>query len=161
MNTEVFTVNQNKGKWTQAEHETFLKGFEIYGNNWNMISTMVTTRTSTQIKTHAQKYHASLSSDARARISENNVEAQRKHRESLSPNTKARIQESNTAAQQKHRKFISSDTKAHIRERNMAEQQKHRQKFMTEEEKKIEAQIKEYAANLPSAIDIDQLTVKI
>jgi hypothetical protein len=31
---------------------------------------------------------------------------------------------------------------------------------MTEEEKKIEAQIKEYAANLPSAIDIDQLTVE-
>ena len=31
---------------------------------------------------------------------------------------------------------------------------------MTEEENKIEAQIKEYAANLPSAIDIDQLTVE-
>ncbi len=31
---------------------------------------------------------------------------------------------------------------------------------MTKEEKKIEAQIKEYAANLPSAIDIDQLTVE-
>jgi hypothetical protein len=31
---------------------------------------------------------------------------------------------------------------------------------MTKEEKKIEAQIKEYAVNLPSAIDIDQLTVE-
>jgi hypothetical protein len=31
---------------------------------------------------------------------------------------------------------------------------------MTEEEKKIQAQIKEYAANLPSAIDIDQPTVE-
>ncbi len=31
---------------------------------------------------------------------------------------------------------------------------------MTKEEKKTEAQIKEYAANLPSAIDIDQLTVE-
>ena len=31
---------------------------------------------------------------------------------------------------------------------------------MTKEEKKIEAQIEEYAANFPSAIDIDQLTVE-
>ncbi len=31
---------------------------------------------------------------------------------------------------------------------------------MTEEEKKIEAQIKKYAAILPSAIDIDQPTVE-
>jgi hypothetical protein len=31
---------------------------------------------------------------------------------------------------------------------------------MTEEKKKNEAQIKEYAANLPSAIDIDQSTVE-
>jgi hypothetical protein len=34
------------------------------------------------------------------------------------------------------------------------------EKNMTEEETKIEAQIKEYAANLPSAIDINQLTVE-
>ncbi len=32
---------------------------------------------------------------------------------------------------------------------------------MTKEEKKIEAQIKEYAANLPLAIDIDQPTVEL
>jgi hypothetical protein len=31
---------------------------------------------------------------------------------------------------------------------------------MTEEEKKIEAQIKKYAANLPLAIDIHQTTVE-
>ena len=31
---------------------------------------------------------------------------------------------------------------------------------MTEEEKKIEAQVKEYATNLLLAIDIDQLTVE-
>ncbi len=55
MNTEVFTVKPNKGKWTQAEHEAFLEGFDVYGNNWHMISTIVTTRTSTQIRTHAQK----------------------------------------------------------------------------------------------------------
>ncbi len=101
MNTEVFTVNQNQGKWTQAEHEAFLKGFDIYGNNWHMISTIVTTRTYMQITTHAQKYHASLLPDSRVRMLENNAEAQQKHRESLSPVTKACIQESNTTSHKK------------------------------------------------------------
>ncbi len=73
---------------------------------------------------------------------------------------KACIQESDTAAHPKHQKFISPDTKACIQERNTASHQKQRQKLMTEVEKKIEAQIKEYEANLPLAIDIDQLTVE-
>ena len=79
MNTEVFTVKPNKGKWTQAEHEKFLAGFDMYGNNWHMISTIVTTQTSTQIRIHAQTYHASLSPDARASMLTNNAEAQQKH----------------------------------------------------------------------------------
>ncbi len=70
----------------------------MYGNNWNLISTIVTTQSSTQIKTHAQTYHASLLPDSRARMLENNTKAQRKHRESLSPDTKACIQDSDTTA---------------------------------------------------------------
>ncbi len=100
MNTEVFTVNQNKGKLTQAEHEAFLKGYDIYGNNWHMISTIVNTQTSTQIKNHAQTYHASLLPDSMLML-KNHAEAQQKYFESLSPETKACIQESNTAAHQK------------------------------------------------------------
>jgi hypothetical protein len=113
-----------------AEHEAFLKGFDIYGNNWYMISTIVTTRTSTQIRTHAQKYHASLSPDSRARMLENNAEAQQKHKESLSPDMKACIQESNTAAHQKRRQSLSLDTKACIQESNTAAHQKH-QEFLS------------------------------
>ncbi len=66
-----------------------------------MISTIVTTQTSTQIRTHDQKYHASLLPDSRARMLENNAEALQKFRESLSPDTKAGIQESDIAAHQK------------------------------------------------------------
>jgi hypothetical protein len=40
----------------------------MYGNDWHKISTIVTTRTFTQIKTHAQKYHA-----------KNNAEVQQKY----------------------------------------------------------------------------------
>ena len=125
-----------------------------------MISTIVTTRTSTQIRNHSQTYHASLSSDSRTQFLKNNAEAQRNHRESLSSDMKARVQESDTAAHQKPRQSLSPDTKACIQESNTASHQKQRQKFMTKEEKKIEAQIEKYAANLPSAIDIDQLTVE-
>ena len=103
MNTEVFTANQKKGKWTQAEHEKFLEGFDVYGDNWHMNSTIVTTRTFTQIKTYAQKYHA-----------ENNAEVQRKYREHLLPDAKTDIQKNDTAAHQKRRQSLSPDTKAHM-----------------------------------------------
>ena len=79
-----------------------------------MISTIVTTQTSTQIRKLAKTYHASLSPDSRARMLKNNAEALRKHRESLSSDTKGHIQESNTAAHQKRRQSLSPNTKAHI-----------------------------------------------
>ena len=127
MNTEVFTVNQKKGKWTQAEHEKFLEGFDVYGDNWHMISTIVTTRTYTQIRKHAKTYQASLSSDSRERMLKNNAEAVRKHQESLSSDTKGRIQESITVAHQKRRQSLSPDTTACIQESNTTAHQKRRQ----------------------------------
>ena len=66
-----------------------------------MNSTIFTTQTSTQIRTHAQKYHASLSHESRVHMLENNAEALQKFRESFSPDTKAGIQESDIAAHQK------------------------------------------------------------
>ena len=79
----------NNGKWSHSEHEQFWKGLNMYGNDWHKISTIVTTRTFTQIKTHAQKYHA-----------KNNAEVQRKYRERLLPDTKADIQKNDTTAHQ-------------------------------------------------------------
>ncbi len=126
-NTEVFTINQNKGKWTQAEHEAFLKGFDMHGNTLHMISTIVITQTSTQKRTHAQEYHASLLPDSRVRMLENNAEAQRKHQESLSLDTKACIQDSDIAAHQKRRQSLSPDTIACIQESDTTAHQKHQE----------------------------------
>ena len=54
---------KNPGRWTQAEHKRFLEGIEnimvglnIYGKNWKKIENHVKTRTTTQIRSHAQKY---------------------------------------------------------------------------------------------------------
>ncbi len=148
MNTEVFTVKPNTGKWTQVEHEAFQEGFDKYGNTWHMISTIVTTQTSTQIRNQAQTYHSSLLPDSRACMLKNNAEAQQKYRdslsadtkacilksdsvahqkcrESLSPDTKVCIQESDTTAHPKNRESLSPDTKACMLKINAKEQQKH------------------------------------
>lgn len=46
------------GRWTEAEHEIFVKAFnEITGSKkWKRISEMIQTRSSDQVRSHAQKY---------------------------------------------------------------------------------------------------------
>jgi SHAQKYF class myb-like DNA-binding protein len=46
----------NNGRWRRNEHIRFLGGCLQYGNNWKKVETYVRTRTSTQIRSHAQKY---------------------------------------------------------------------------------------------------------
>ncbi len=46
----------NNGRWAKNEHLRFLAGCLKYGNNWKKVETYVKTRTSTQIRSHAQKY---------------------------------------------------------------------------------------------------------
>ena len=48
--------SRNSGRWGKEEHVRFLQGCLQYGNNWKKVETYVKTRTSTQIRSHAQKY---------------------------------------------------------------------------------------------------------
>ena len=48
--------NGNNGRWGKSEHLRFLAGCLLYKNNWKKVETYVRTRTSTQIRSHAQKY---------------------------------------------------------------------------------------------------------
>ena len=45
-----------RGRWTEEEHKNFLKGIIKYGNDWKMVEKIVKTRTSSQSRSHAQKY---------------------------------------------------------------------------------------------------------
>jgi len=127
-----------------------------------------------------QKCRQSFSPNRKAHIQqEGNTTAHQKCRQSLSPDTKARIQEGNTTTHHKRRQSLSPDTKAHMLKIH-AENNENTlnlsypiqklafrktmlppiKKIMTEEEKKIEVQMKKYAGILPKAIDIDQTTVE-
>lgn len=53
----------NGGRWTQKEHDDFLIGLELYGREWKKVAIYISTRTSAQIRSHAQKYFAKLNKD--------------------------------------------------------------------------------------------------
>jgi SHAQKYF class myb-like DNA-binding protein len=50
-----------QGRWTEQEQELFVKGLEQYGKVWENIQLLVTTRTQSQIRMHAQRYFKKLS----------------------------------------------------------------------------------------------------
>ncbi|OMJ66405.1 hypothetical protein SteCoe_36762 [Stentor coeruleus] len=49
-------IDEKIGRWTKAEHRKFIEGLKIYGRNWKSISETIKTRSSTQVRSHAQKY---------------------------------------------------------------------------------------------------------
>lgn len=53
------------GRWTTAEHEAFLDGMRLHGREWRKIAQLIPTRTSAQIRSHAQKHFAKASQEKR------------------------------------------------------------------------------------------------
>ncbi|KAL9183622.1 hypothetical protein ACHAXT_004478 [Thalassiosira profunda] len=51
------------GRWTTEEHEAFLRGLKVYGREWKKVAVCIPTRTSAQIRSHAQKYFAKIQKD--------------------------------------------------------------------------------------------------
>ena len=48
--------NCNNGRWKKDEHNQFLQGIALYGNNWKKIKSLIRTRTAIQVRSHAQKF---------------------------------------------------------------------------------------------------------
>ena len=49
-------IIHSDGRWNPEEHVRFIKGCLLFGNNWKKVEGYVQTRTSTQIRSHAQKF---------------------------------------------------------------------------------------------------------
>ena len=50
------SINNSNGRWTKEEHNKFIEGIIKYGSDWKKIQKHVSTRTSTQARSHAQKF---------------------------------------------------------------------------------------------------------
>ena len=46
----------NTGRWTEEEHNKFIEGILEYGNEWKKVQQIIKTRSSTQARSHAQKF---------------------------------------------------------------------------------------------------------
>jgi SHAQKYF class myb-like DNA-binding protein len=57
-NTNCNTFHQ--GRWTDKEHKLFLEGLVLYYNDWKLVQKHIGTRSSTQSRSHAQKFFISV-----------------------------------------------------------------------------------------------------
>ena len=53
----------NSGRWSDDEHKRFLEGILTYGNEWKKIQNIIKTRSSTQARSHAQKFFLKIKKD--------------------------------------------------------------------------------------------------
>ncbi len=49
-------LNSSNGRWSQEEHDKFIEGIIKFGNDWKKVQKYVSTRSSTQARSHAQKF---------------------------------------------------------------------------------------------------------
>lgn len=67
------TKGQSSGRWTQEEHQAFLEGLTECGREWKKVALRIPTRTSAQIRSHAQKYFAKIQRDQESSATNANV----------------------------------------------------------------------------------------
>lgn len=48
--------SQQRGRWSSTEQELFLRGLHLYGRRWTKIAQIIGTRTTAQVRSHAQKF---------------------------------------------------------------------------------------------------------
>ena len=52
--------SKSTGRWTKEEHLRFLQAIKIHGREWKKVEQYVKTRSSTQARSHAQKFFVKL-----------------------------------------------------------------------------------------------------
>ena len=54
------TTSEKTGRWTDDEHARFLRGLEVFGKKWTKVADIVGSRTTVQVRSHAQKHFKKL-----------------------------------------------------------------------------------------------------
>lgn len=58
---EMVKIGRSKnGRWSLMEHVRFLEALKLFGKNWKKVEEYVATRTSTQARSHAQKFFGNI-----------------------------------------------------------------------------------------------------
>jgi SHAQKYF class myb-like DNA-binding protein len=68
---QLVVANSTTGRWTPEEHSAFLQGLAVYGREWKRVAAGIPTRTSAQVRSHAQKYFSRLEQQLRDAESNN------------------------------------------------------------------------------------------
>jgi SHAQKYF class myb-like DNA-binding protein len=68
---QLVVANSTTGRWTPEEHRAFLQGLAVYGREWKRVAAGIPTRTSAQVRSHAQKYFSRLEQQLRDAESNN------------------------------------------------------------------------------------------
>ncbi len=55
-NSKELKTQFNSGRWKEEEHKKFIEGIVEYGNEWKKVQKIIKTRSSTQARSHAQKF---------------------------------------------------------------------------------------------------------
>ena len=58
--SEKANTAKRTGRWTREEHFRFLEALKLFGKEWKRVQMHVGTRSSTQARSHAQKFFVKL-----------------------------------------------------------------------------------------------------
>ena len=75
--------NFNSGRWSEEEHQKFIDGILEYGNEWKNVQKIIKTRSSTQARSHAQKFFL--------RIKKNLIDSSKKNHKDFKLNDEGNI----------------------------------------------------------------------
>ena len=71
-NNEISDSNNSNeyktGRWSKEEHEKFIEGILKYGNEWRKVQKIIKSRSSTQARSHAQKFFLKLKKEIKPDI---------------------------------------------------------------------------------------------
>lgn len=57
-------MTKQRERWTEEEHDKFLKALKLYGRQWRKIEKYIASKTAVQIRSHAQKFFWKLEREA-------------------------------------------------------------------------------------------------